>query len=153
MQPIKAICVLQNNSINGIILLTEDLQNKTTKIDVNITGLTSGKHGFHIHQSGDTRKGCESMGPHYNPFKKDHGGLNTKIRHIGDLGNLVAKDSYVKTTIISKSIKLRGKYSVLGRSIVIHADEDDLGKGNHSDSKTTGHSGARVVCGIIALLE
>jgi Cu-Zn family superoxide dismutase len=36
-----------------------------------------------------------------------------------------------------------------GRSLIIHADEDDLGLGSHEDSKTTGHSGARIACAII----
>lgn len=31
----------------------------------------------------------------------------------------------------------------------VHADSDDLGKGNHALSKTTGNSGSRVACGII----
>ena len=39
--------------------------------------------------------------------------------------------------ISDKLIKLRGKYSVIGRSIVVHEDEDDLGLGDHSDSLTT----------------
>ena len=34
----------------------------------NITGLSKGLHGFHIHRDGDTRNGCDSMGPHFNPF-------------------------------------------------------------------------------------
>ena len=36
-----------------------------------------------------------------------------------------------------------------GRSIIVHADEDDLGKGHFEDSKTTGHSGKRMACAII----
>ena len=51
--------------------------------------------------------------------------------------------------ISDKLIKLRGKYSVIGRSIVIHDDPDDLGIGGHSDSHTTGHAGKRIACGII----
>lgn len=34
----------------------------------NITGLTPGKHGFHIYQSGDLREGCDKLGGHFNPF-------------------------------------------------------------------------------------
>ena len=48
-----------------------------------------------------------------------------------------------------KIIKLRGKYSIIGRSVVIHEDEDDLGKGGHKDSCTTGLCSKRIACGII----
>ena len=41
-------------------------------------------------------------------------------------------------------IQLSGATSIIGRAIVVHADEDDLGKGGKEDSKTTGHAGARV---------
>ena len=36
-----------------------------------------------------------------------------------------------------------------GRSLIIHADEDDLGKGGFPDSAITGHSGARMACAIL----
>ena len=48
-------------------------------------------------------------------------------------------------------IKLDGPTSVIGRSFVIHADEDDLGRGGFADSKTTGHAGARLACCTIGL--
>lgn len=35
--------------------------------------------------------------------------------------------------------------------MVVHADEDDLGRGNNEESKITGNSGPRVACGIIGL--
>jgi len=38
---------------------------------------------------------------------------------------------------------------VLGRSVIIHADEDDYGLGEKEDSHTTGHSGARIGCAVI----
>ena len=46
-----------------------------------------------------------------------------------------------------------GEYSVLGRSVMIHADKDDLGKGGHELSSTTGNAGARVACGEIRKLK
>ena len=48
-----------------------------------------------------------------------------------------------------KLIRLRGKYSVIGRSIVIHQKEDDLGNGNDAESLKTGNAGKRIACGII----
>lgn len=44
-----------------------------------------------------------------------------------------------------------GEYSVVGRSIMVHADADDLGQGGHELSCTTGNAGARVACGEIQL--
>ena len=40
---------------------------------------------------------------------------------------------------------------MIGRSIIIHEGVDDLGKGGFDDSKTTGHAGARLACGIIGV--
>ena len=41
----------------------------------------------------------------------------------------------------------------LQRSVILHADEDDLGRGGFPDSKTTGHAGARIACGVIGIAE
>ncbi len=144
----KAICILEKGF--GTILLDEDPITGLTIISGIVRGLTPGKHGIHIHELGNLSNGCETLGCHYNPFGKNHGSLRSKIRHVGDLGNIVAnKKGIAKFVIKDKLVKLSGKYSVIGRSIVVHADEDDLGKGSHSDSLVTGHSGNRVTCGVI----
>ena len=44
-------------------------------------------------------------------------------------------------------IYIGGPYSVLGRSVVVHENEDDLGK----DGCPHGHSGKRIACGIIGI--
>ncbi len=48
-------------------------------------------------------------------------------------------------------MKLVGPHSVIGRSFMVHADPDDLGKGGIDLSKTTGNAGARIACGEIKL--
>jgi len=101
---------------------------------------------------GNLSNACVTAGAHYNPFGKEHGGPNDENRHVGDLGNVeVGDDGTYKHEFTDNLIKLTGPYSVIGRSIVVHQDEDDLGRGGFSDSKTTGHAGARLACGIIGI--
>lgn len=91
-----------------------------------------------------------TAGPHYNPYGLTHGGPNVAERHVGDLGNVIANESGNAEYHGEDSlITLFGKFSVLGRSCVLHAGEDDLGQGGHELSKTTGNSGGRVACGVI----
>jgi Cu-Zn family superoxide dismutase len=117
-----------------------------------IEGLTPGEHGFHIHEFGDMSDGCKSMGGHYNPDGVDHGDLEQG--HVGDLGNVSADDSGIADfTIVAKRVDLVGDRSVVGRGMVIHKDEDDLGRGGDAESKKTGNAGDRLACGVIVIKE
>ena len=85
-----------------------------------------------------------------NPHNKKHGGPSSKERHIGDLGNIIADASGLAVGFLDDVlVKLRGPFSCIGRSIIIHQGEDDLGEGGHELSMTTGNAGARAACGII----
>lgn len=154
-EPLYGICVLldNKNERKGVIIFKETNNGKNLLVLGQVKGLKkNGYHGFHIHQYGDTTRGCASMGSHFNPNGKSHGSFTSKERHLGDLGNLEADNNGVaKVCFEDNRLSLRGSNSILGRSIVVHEDEDDLGKGNYADSKTTGHSGARVLCGIIGI--
>ena len=46
-----------------------------------------------------------------------------------------------------------GLRDIVGRSMVIHADEDDLGLGGNAGSLATGNAGERLACGIIDLVN
>lgn len=48
---------------------------------------------------------------------------------------------------------LPGENSIIGRTVVVHADPDDMGVGGHELSKTTGNAGARLGCGVIGLAK
>lgn len=153
---IKANATISNNGVKGEIYFDE-MEDGSTHIWGKIEGLKKGLHGIHIHEKGDISKGCESMGGHYNPTSKAHGprvinDVETDNRHIGDLGNIEANDQGVALfDFKDKHVNLSGKYSVLGRGIVVHEKADDLGMGGNDESTFSGNSGARIGCGIIAL--
>ena len=145
--------MLVGEKVNGSLTFTQT-DGGPTHITGSVTGLAAGKHGFHVHQFGDYSGGCGSTGGHFNPFNKEHGGPTAENRHAGDLGNIEADGkSAVEIDITDNQIPLSGENSIIGRAIVVHADEDDLGLGGHNDSKTTGHAGARLSCGVIGLAK
>jgi len=116
-----------------------------------VKGLKPGLHGFHIHAFGDTSNGCASTGGHYNPHGKEHGAPEDENRHAGDLGNIqVGENGIAKVQIVDKGSKIE---EIIGRAIVCHEDEDDLGRGNDEESKKTGNAGARTACGIIGIKQ
>lgn len=147
-QPVVGIAVF-NGEINGIIRLTEI--NKGIRIELKLSGLPKNKLlGFHCHEAGDLTEQCHSCCSHFNPTNKSHGDLNHINSHVGDFGNIQTDDNgNCNQTLISKYAKLRGKHSIMGRSLVIHKEMDDLGLTDHPDSKITGNSGARIACSII----
>jgi len=150
--PIKAIAVFEGKKINGTIIFTEDLKNNCVNIDINIVGLKKNAlHGFHVHESGDLTKKCESMCAHFNPYGKNHGCPGVKERHVGDLGNLETDiNGSAKYKMIDDFIKLRGsKANIIGRGLIIHADPDDCGLGGDEASLKNGNAGKRIACAII----
>eukprot|EP01087_Luapelamoeba_hula_P014760 TRINITY_DN4373_c2_g1_i2.p2 TRINITY_DN4373_c2_g1~~TRINITY_DN4373_c2_g1_i2.p2 ORF type:complete len:162 (-),score=39.99 TRINITY_DN4373_c2_g1_i2:168-653(-) len=147
-----AVVVFANSDkVSGTVRFSQDGDGPVT-LKVNLKGLNPGLHGFHVHEFGDNTNGCVSAGPHFNPAKKQHGGPQDEERHVGDLGNVEANaDGVVEHTLTDSHVSLSGANSILGRTMVVHADADDLGRGGHDDSKTTGHAGARVACGVIGI--
>ena len=117
--------------------------------------MEDGKHGFHVHEYGDLTDGCMSACAHFNPFNKNHGGRHSEERHVGDLGNIESKNKVSKGYFYDDVISLDVKKinSIVGRAIVVHADEDDLGKGGDEESLKTGNAGKRLGCGIIGLCK
>ncbi|XP_050691426.1 uncharacterized protein LOC126983035 isoform X2 [Eriocheir sinensis] len=150
-----AVVVLSGGEATGTILLTQhNPPNGEVEIVGTIFNLTTGIHGFHIHTTGVLDGGCGSTGGHYNPYKREHGSPQNLERHVGDLGNIVAdKDGIARINIVDQLVTLEGPTSVIGRAIVVHDGEDDLGTGGHPSSLTTGNAGGRLVCGVIGIGE
>jgi len=149
----EAIAILAPNkdNVTGQVIFSRAKRGLTVSYE--IKGLSDGDHGFHIHQYGDLSDGCTSACAHFNPYGKTHGGLNSKIRHAGDLGNIKSKNGIAKGKLFVKQLSLNfhRKTCIIGRMIIVHADKDDLGKGGDAESLKTGNAGARVACGVIGL--
>ena len=150
-QTIEAVAVLGHGDAKGMISFKQ-APGKATIISGTITGLAEGLHGFHIHEFGDLSDGCDSAGGHYNPTGVDHGDIDNG--HVGDLGNITADSNGVaKFSIKAKRIHLHGPTSIVGRAVVVHKDQDDVGKGGDEESLKTGNAGERAGCGVISLRE
>ena len=135
----------KDNSVSGVVTFTKLPEG--IKVSSNITGLTPGKHGFHIHEFGDcSSEDGTSAGGHFNPSMMVHGAPTDSLRHTGDFGNITA-DSAGNAIMewIDPVISLDGANSIIGRAVIIHAGEDDL------KTQPTGAAGARVACGVIGV--
>uniref|UniRef100_Q6T3B0 Superoxide dismutase [Cu-Zn] n=1 Tax=Pleurocordyceps sinensis TaxID=99896 RepID=SODC_PLESN len=151
---VKAVCVLRGDSkITGIVNFEQESDSSPTTISWEISNHDAdAKRGFHITPFGDNTNGCTSAGPHFNPHGKTHGNVTDENRHVGDMGNIETDcDGNSKGSIKDKLIKLIGPHSVIGRTVVIHAGTDDLGKGGNDESLKTGNAGPRPACGVIGV--
>lgn len=148
-----AVAVFDTPTIQGDVCFYQ--KKGGVEVQSIFTRLPSGLHGFHIHRAGDLRgEGCKGACDHWHKGKPTvHGGppSHKGPRHTGDLGNLDMNDKeQLRSSYFLKHVTLDELY---GRSVIVHEDEDDYGKGPHEDSKTTGHSGARIGCAIIGRME
>ncbi|AAG53849.1 sod [Helicoverpa armigera nucleopolyhedrovirus] len=148
----KAICSLSGD-ISGEICFSQESPLHLIKITGFILNLPRGLHGIHVHEFGDTSNGCTWAGEHFNPTGQTHGAPNATVRHVGDLGNVESFgiNSLTEINIVDNVMSLFGPHSILGRSLVVHTDRDDLGLTDHPLSRITGNSGGRLGCGIIGV--
>lgn len=138
------------------VFATSDVVGETVALNVaggieiiaTFTKLPPGKHGFHIHNAGDLRgEGCAGACSHWHAGPHRDHGPDSKSGHTGDLGNVELTGSRRMKTYRYFLAGVRVA-DLWGRSLIVHADEDDLGLGGHEDSITTGHSGARIACAL-----
>ena len=131
----------------GTVELAEEADGVELTFDLN--GLTSGNHAIHFHSVGL----CEapdfiSAGDHFNPEQTEHGLLNDKGAHLGDLPNMAVDESGTYKGTMKSNVTLKeGKDSLVtkdGTSLVIHAGADD------GMSQPAGNSGERIACGVIS---
>ena len=146
----NAVAVVQStsgNNVSGIVHFQQ--RNNTIKVVAAIQGLMPNqKHGFHIHQYGDiSAVDGTKAGGHYNPEGVAHNLPHSqKERHLGDLGNLSANaEGMASLVLLLSNVSLCcAKNSIIGRSVIIHQNEDDGGQ-------PTGNAGPRIAMGVIGI--
>lgn len=142
-----AIATFQPKSgtqVTGTATFTQE--GDKVQVVVNAKSLSPGKHGIHIHEKGDcSASDASSAGGHFAHGSEQHAGPTDAGRHDGDLGNLEAdSDGNATWTITTDSLSLgSGDKGIIGKSIVIHGDPDDL------KTQPSGNSGGRIACGVI----
>lgn len=119
-------------------------------IDVDLTGLTPGQHGMHIHQNPSCQPALQDgkpaaalgAGGHWDPdgIRKHKGPANGG--HRGDLPYLTANDQGISREKLQ--VKNLAASEIKGRSLMIHAGGD-----TYSDTPALGGGGARIACGVI----
>jgi Cu-Zn family superoxide dismutase len=148
--PAAAVAVLiptEGNSVRGVVHFTRVANG--VHVVANVSGLTPGNHGFHIHEYGDASSpDGTAAGGHFNPGHKDHGAPTADDRHAGDLGNLHADaDGNATVDYVDPLIAFEGATSIIGRGVIVHADADDF------KTQPTGNAGKRVACGVIGIAK
>jgi len=163
-----AVALFDNSNVKGVVLFKQT-PNSPVHVSFNFRGLKPDTiSAIHIHEYGDEREGCTSLGGHWNPHKQTHGSiiLPELGRHAGDLINNIKSDEegnfvyeyYDDLLNLFGSIET----TIIGRSVVIHEGVDDLGLGGLNNDGTidwkrfetsleNGNAGSRMACAIIGI--
>ena len=144
----KAVAVLsptKDSKVSGIV--TFETVQGGVRVVAHISGLTPGKHGFHIHEYGDcSSENGLSAGGHFNPTNMPHSMPANEKRHVGDLGNIAAgPDGNADLDYVDPMLAFSGENSIIGRGVIVHEKEDDL------KTQPTGDAGGRLACGVIGV--
>jgi len=86
---------LGDNKVKGKVTFTQ--KGDGVEIVAELTGLTPGEHGFHVHEFGDCSDHTgECAGGHFNPTGAPHGGPDDEKRHVGDFDHVVVNDDLAR---------------------------------------------------------
>lgn len=134
-----------------------------TLINLDLHNLPAGEHALHFHQKGDCTPVQNGMttdpknyfintGDHLNPHKHDHGFMQAKGPHAGDIPNIIIPEGgALKTQAINERVSINpGENQNLatlldedGAAIIIHEGADDY------TSQPSGAAGNRIACAVL----
>lgn len=128
----------------GTVKFTQ--KGKKVTLDMNVYKLKpNALSATHIHEFGDcSHPEGNSAGGHWNPTHEKHGKWGHGEHHSGDIGNLKTDKDGTARLIMTTDKWCLGcsdpVKNVIGKSIIIHAKEDDF------KTQPTGDAGGRVGC-------
>jgi superoxide dismutase, Cu-Zn family len=139
----------------GFVKLTE--QGGKVIVRGEVSGLTPGFHGFHVHTVGQCVPPFTTAGGHYNPGGVGHGS------HAGDMPSLlVLDDGTAEAQFATDRYTIDELFDADGSAIIVHAGADNFANiptryqsttegvfGPDSVTLATGDAGARVACGVV----
>jgi Cu-Zn family superoxide dismutase len=145
--PLQASALLaptEGNAVQGNVTFKQE-GTDGIRVIAEVSGLTPGSHGFHVHEKGDcSAPDATSAGGHFNPLQAEHGKAGEGVHHAGDLPSLEADDEgNARLNVVLHGITLTGDNSIAGRGLIVHANPDDF------TTQPTGNAGARVACAVI----
>ncbi|HTE84909.1 MAG TPA: superoxide dismutase family protein [Dehalococcoidia bacterium] len=121
-------------------------------VQVSVSGLPPGFHGFHVHTVPlcDAGTGFMSAGGHFNPSDRRH------ADHAGDMTNLyVGGDGTGGMSLWTDRFTVGQVLGMGGASVIIHASPDNFANiptryapAPDETTLTNGDSGDRIVCGL-----
>lgn len=142
----------------GTVQLVE--QNGQLNVNGKVRGLTTGFHGFHIHETG------ECTGSSNPPFTSAGGHLSAPDQshphHIGDLPVLLVRDDdTAQASFTTDRATFADIFDSDGSAIIVHAGPDDYSNiptryapgGPDAATLATGDSGGRAACGVVTERE
>ena len=129
----------------GIVTLTQGANGVLVSAD--LTGLSPGWHGFHIHSIGSCSPDFSAAGGHLSAEGQGHGFLSGEF-HSGDMPNIhAAADGTARADVFNAmtSFSAAGSDTTIfdadGSAIIVHAKPDTYGEDPAA--------GDRVACGVI----
>ena len=147
----KQVVALKDAKGTSVGTATIKPSGKGVEVKLDVKDLPPGVHALHFHQNAKCDPpDFKSAGPHFNPDQKEHGFLNPKGHHNGDMANFTVKpNGTAKATIKDADVVLgtgseaNSLFANGGTALMIHAKADDM------KTDPAGNAGDRIACGVI----
>lgn len=140
----SAMMASTDGSSIGTVTLTQGQNGILVSAD--LTGLSPGWHGFHIHSVGSCSPDFSAAGGHLSVEGQGHGFMQGEF-HSGDMPNIhAAEDGTARVDVFNARTSFSGDagksiFDADGSAIIVHAMPDSYGEDPAA--------GDRVACGVI----